>query len=438
MEFKVEELAPCKRKLEWVIPREDVEKELGEKVAELRTTVFIPGFRIGRAPLRLVEKRFGSQIQDDVKQSLLSSSCTKAYEENGLKPLGEPELESGDLDAEEGFKVQVTVSVKPTFDVQDYSGLKAKKPKDEVTEEALDRVIENMRESKAVLKPVGEEGIAADDEISADLEITAEGIEPVLQDDIDISLAAPATEGLEFTNLGEQIAGAKVNESREVDAQATDEFAVEEQRGKPVRVKLTILDAKRKTLPELDDEFAKTYRMETLDELRGNVRSRLAASMLQQSKQALHRNLEDALLDQYTFELPQDIVDVMAESMVLRERHRLESQGVSSGEIGEHAEAMRSAGEDSATRQLKLVFILEALAEKEKVFATDAEVDERIETMARVYGLPAARLKREMEDANRLSSLRSQMRDDKVIEFLLGKVQIEEDTAEDTKQEEQE
>ena len=438
MEVKVEELAPCKRKLEWVIPREDVVKELGEKAADLRTTVFIPGFRIGRAPLRLVEKRFGSQIQDDVKQSLLSSSCTKAFEEHGLKPLGEPEIEAGEIDAEEGFKVQVTVNVKPTFDVVDYAALTVKKPKDEATEEAVDRVIENMRESKAVLKPIGEEGIGAHDEIAADLEITAEGIEPIRESDIDISLADPALDGLEFTNLGEQIAGAKVNESREVDAKATDEFEVEEHRGKPVRVKLTILDAKRKTLPELDDEFAKTYRMETLDELRGNVRSRVAASMAQRSQQALRTNLETALLDQYTFELPQDIVDVMAESMVLRERQRLESQGVSSGEIGGHIEAMRTAGEDSATRQMKLVFILEALADKEKVFVTDAEVDERIEMMARVYGVPTARLKREMEDANSISSTRNQMRDDKVIEFLLGKVQIEEEAAEDKTQEEQE
>ena len=431
MEVKVEELAPCKRKLEWVIEREEVEKELGEKVVELRNSVFIPGFRIGRAPLRLVEKRFGSQIQEDVKQSLVSSSCSKAFDEHGLKPLGEPEIESGDLDAEEGLKVQVTVNVKPTFDVQDCTALTINKPKDEVTEQAVDQALERLRESKAVLKPIGDEGIAAGDEITADLEITAEGVEPVKQDDIEIALADPAVAGLEFTGLGEALAGAKLGESRDVAAKATDEFAVEDQRGKPVGVKLTLMDAKRKTPPELDDEFAKIFRVETLAELRDDVRRRLADSLARQSREALRANLEAALLEQYTLELPQDIVDVMAESMVLRQRQRLESQGVPASEINQHLEELRNAGEDSATRQLKLVFILEAIADKEKIFVTDADVDERIEALARVYGMPAVRVKREMESANQISSLRSQMRDDKTAEFLLGKVQIEEGTAED-------
>jgi len=438
MEVKVEELAPCKRKLEWVVPRDDVEEQLGEKLEEIRNTVIIPGFRRGRAPVGLLQKRFGDQIRDDVKQSLMASSFSEALEENGLTPLGEPEVDSGDIDAEEGLKVEATVNVKPAFEVEDYTQLTVTKPKGDVTDEMIDTQIERLRESKAVLKPIGDEGLVEDDEIAVDLEITAEGLDPVQEEDVDITLADPAVEGLEFTNLGTQLAGARIGESREVEAQTTDEFAVEDHRGKPVQVRLTVLDAKRKALPDLDDEFAKIYRMETMDELRSDIRERLSASSSQRATEALRRNLEDVLLGQYSFELPQDIVDLMAESTVMRERQRLESQGISPAQIDEHLEELRNAGEDVAMRQLKLTFIFEAIAEKEKIFVTDADVEQRIELMGRVYGMPAARFKREMEESGRLSSLRGQMRDDKTAEFLLDKVQLQEDEEAEAEAEEKE
>lgn len=438
MEVKVEELAPCKRKLEWVVPRDDVEEQLGEKLDEIRNTVIIPGFRRGRAPVGLIQKRFGDQIRDDVKQALVASSYSEALEENDLTPLGEPKVDPGDLDAEEGLKVEATVNVKPTFELADYTQLQVTKPKGEVTDEQIDEQIERLRESKAVLKPIGDEGLVEDDEIAVDLEITAEGMDPVQEEDVDITLTDPAVEGLEFTDLGQQLAGAKVGESREVEAQTTDEFSVEEHRGQPVKVRLTVLDVKRKALPDLDDEFAKIYRMETMAELRDNIRERLSASSSQRATEALRRNLEDALLSQYSFELPQDIVDLMAESTVMRERQRLESQGITPAQIDEHLEELRNAGEDVAMRQLKITFIFEAIAEKEKIFVTDADVDQRIELLGRLHSMPAARLKREMEESGRLSTLRGQMRDDKTAEALLGKVQLQEDEEAEAEAEEKE
>ena len=432
MEVKVEELAPCKRKLEWVIPPEAVQSELDEKLQDLRSTVLIPGFRPGRAPVGLIQKRFAEQIRDDVRQSLLSSSCTEAFKQEGLTPLGEPEMDAGDMDAEQGFAISVTVNVKPSFEVQDYAAITIAKPAGEVTDELVQQQLDRMRESKAVLSPLGEGGLAADDEIACDLEITGEGIEePVRQDDVDIPLSHPAVPGLEFADLGKQIEGAALNESREVEATATDDFEVEAARGKPVKVKVTILDAKRKSLPDLDDEFAKIYRMETLDELKDSIRSQLESATSQRTRQTLRERLEEALLDQYSFEMPQEIVDMMAESTVMRERQRMESQGVAPGEIDSRMEELRGAGEDYAVRQFKTMLILEAIAEKEKVFVTESDVQQRIEIMARGYAMTPVQMRHMLDSNDRLSSMRNQMRDDKTLDMLLEKITItEEDEAE--------
>ncbi len=423
-DIKVEEVGPCKRKVELLIPPALIEKEMQEKLVELRDTVAVPGFRRGKAPLALLKKRFGTQLKDDVRESLLASQSQEAFDANDIKPLGAPQVDAGDLDAEEGFKITVTVNVKPTFEIKDYAELTVEKPKSEVTDEMVEQTIERMREEKAVLKPIGDEGLAAGDEFAGDVEITGEGIDPVTEDDVDIALDEPVVPGVDFENLAEQMAGAKEGDTVEVDATANDEFPVEEHRGKPVKVKITVLDAKRKTLPEADDEFAKIYRVDTMDDLRARIRERMKSEMDRNARGALRQSIENALLDQYDFDMPDDIVEGMAESIVQRTRRRMESQGMPPGEVEARAEEMRNMGEDQAQRQLKLYFILEAIAEKEHIYVTEDEVAQRIQLMAQVYNTPPARLEHELEEGGQLSSLRSEMRDGKTIDFLLEKANV--------------
>ncbi len=424
-EIQVEDLGPCKKKLVITVPKERVEKELEEKLIELRNTVAIPGFRRGKAPLRLLDKRFGKQIKEDVRESLAESELQEALKSHDLTPFGAPEVSAGELDAEEGFKLEVTVNVKPQFEVKDYAELQVEKPVSEVSDEEVEAVLNRMREQKAVLKPIGEDGLAEGDEVSADLTISGEGFEPREEEDVDFVLDGELEiQGVTIEGAAAALQGAKVGEEREAEGVAGDDFPVAEARGKPVKVRFRILDAKRKSLPELDDEFAKIYRCETLEELRGSIRSELESQKARAAEQVLRRNLQDALLAQYDFDLPEDVVEMMTEQIVQRTRRRLESQGVSPGELNERMEEMQNMGADQAKRELKLYLILEAIAEKEHLYVTEDEVGARLDAMARIYQAPRSRLERELEATGGLSSLRSEMRDQKTIEFLLDKVQI--------------
>ena len=185
-------------------------------------------------------------------------------------------------------------------------------------------------------------------------------------------------------------------------------------------------EIRRPVAPPLDEAFAKTMDFDTLDELKKAVARTLAQRKEREAAQALEQQAFDLLLAKAPFDLPQGVLKAQARSIMLRQQYRLRQRGVPPEEIEKHVDDLRNVSEEAAARNLKIFFVLDRIAEKEKIFVTEEEVEGRIAAMAGGYNLSPQRMRAQIEQEGSLSDLRSGLRENKVVDFLLKNAKIEE------------
>ncbi|MCF6159110.1 MAG: trigger factor [wastewater metagenome] len=427
MNVTIEEAGPCKKVLKFEIPKETIEKEFEKKTLEVCDTVELPGFRKGRAPRKLVEKRFGSQIKDEVKQSIVSESYKKVLEDHKLNPVGDPKL--GDVNFEDGqpFNFDVTLEVWPTFEVDQYKGLDLKRKSAAVTDEDMQKALHGMSLRKAQLNIIKNDSVKNEDRIICDCRIEIEG-EIVFEDD-NIELYVVNNTQIANTpvqDFAPRMEGAKSGEERSVDITLSDTFAKEEYRGKNAKLKLTIKEIKRLSVPEVNDDFAKMLGFESLEDLKSKVQKRIEIDKKRWAEDDLRNQILDILLEKINFDLPQDLVKYHTERRVYKHQLDLLNKGVPLEEIQKQTENIKNASAESVMRELKASLVLDKIAEKEKIFVTENEIEQQIADIARSYNTDPGRVRKQLERQGNLSYLRNEMRENKVLNFLLKEAHITE------------
>jgi trigger factor len=425
----VEDVGPCKKHLKITIPQADVQAKIDESYEQLRTTADVPGFRKGHVPRQLLEKRFGEEVMEDVKQSMLSDASQKAVEEQGLKQIGEPSYDNVDFEAGKDCVFEITVEIEPQFELPEYKGLKLTKPAAKVSKKEVEQGLENLRMQRAQLELMPEgTPVAADDMVVCDWKISSEGEAVADQADAQLIVRGKRSGGLELEkDLAEVLEGAKFGESRTVAGKFTDEYPIEKWRDKSGQVEIEIKEVRRPKAPELDEAFAKSLDFESLDELREAVERNLSQQKARDAHLALEERLFDQLLANTAIELPEGVLKAQARNIMLRQQYRLRQRGIPNDEIEKHLEDLRNASETAAERNLKVFFVLDRIAEKEKIFVTENEVESRIATMAASYNTTPPRLRAQIEKDGSMSELRSGMRESKVVDHLLSNAEIEEE-----------
>lgn len=425
----VEDVGPCKKHLKITIPQADVQKKIDEGYDHLRTTASVPGFRKGHVPRQLLERRFGEEVMEDVKQSLLSDASQKAVEEQGLKPIGEPSYDNVEFEEGKDCIFEITVEVEPQFDLPEYKGLKLKKSAAKVTDDEITRGLEELRMQRARLELTPEgTAVAADDWIVCDWKITSDGEVVTDQANAQLMVHGKRSGGLELDkDLSEVLEGAKFGETRKVTGTFTEDYPIEKWRGKAGEVEISVKEVRRPKLPELDEAFAKMMDFDSIDDLKKAVEGSLSQQKAREAQLALEERLFDQLLAGTKIELPEGVLKAQARNIMLRQQYRLRQRGIPNEEIEKHLEDLRNASETAAERNLKIFFVLDKIAEKEKVFVTENEVESRIANMAASYNTTPQRLRAQIEKDGSMSEMRSGMREAKVVDHLLSSAQIEEE-----------
>lgn len=232
MNVTIEEAGPCKKVLKFEIPKETVESEFEKKTVEVCDTVELPGFRKGRAPRKLVEKRFGPQIKDEVKQSVVSDCYQKTLEEHKLNPVGNPKFGEIELEMGKPLTFDVTLEVWPSFEVTQYKGLQLKKKSAEVTEDDLQKALTDMAFRKAHLTVVKDGKAQRGDQLICDCTVEAGGNAVLEDEDIEILVAnGIAVANTTIPDLATKLEGAQSGEKREIDVKLSQNFVKEEYRG---------------------------------------------------------------------------------------------------------------------------------------------------------------------------------------------------------------
>jgi trigger factor len=437
-DVQVEDAGTLKKKVTVKIPSERIDAKRSELFGELQGSAQVPGFRVGHAPRRLIEKRFSKEISDDVRNSLIGESLSSALDDSELKTLGEPDL---DLDAIElpetgPLEFSFEVEVAPEFELPELKGIPVEKPSAEVDDERIDEQLEEIRRSRGHYEAV-EEPVQSGDMVVGSAKISGEDIETLERTGLQLRAAPGQVEGIPLVDLGEKLEGAKPGDTVTLETEVGDAHPNEDWRGKTLTIEITVSQVRRQVLPELNDEFAEQLGFDSVDELRDFARQRMESQVQREAEKAQRDQVCDYLLENTDFELPEGVTARHTHRILQRRYVSMLQMGMPREKIDESMAELQAAAGEQAQRDLRLQFILGKIIEQEGLDATEAELNERIAQMAAYHGRRPERLRQELAADGSLEQIYSAIREDKALDMLLDQAEITEASGETDDQNDQ-
>ncbi|HZL34906.1 MAG TPA: trigger factor [Tepidisphaeraceae bacterium] len=426
---KVEAVGPAAKKVTVEIPRDRITAKLEEQFKDVRRQAAIPGFRVGHAPRKLIEKRFSEEVKDQVRGALVQESYKQALEKNKLLVIGEPEFENPDgikLPEEGSLSYSFNVEVAPDITLPDMTNVKVKKPKITISEQNIDQAMANLREQQGVLVPIEDRGVEAGDYIIADVHVKVDGNVVAHQHDAQLVARPGRVADIQVDDLGAQLVGAKGGDTRSINAKAADTHPGVQIRGKDVIIEVAVKDIKKLELAEIDQAFLEDLGFEDRHGLRVALREQMEEKINEDIQQAMREQVNRFLLDNTTLEVPAKLSVSQTQRVVERRAMDLLRRGIPRQRVEANIERLRAGAQEEAIRELKLFFILQMIAKDSDVEVSEGELNGAVAMLAAQGDHRPEKLKREMEKDGSLSSLYVQMREQKAVDIILQKAQVEE------------
>ncbi len=426
----VQEIGPCKLKLNIEVAAGRIAERIDEKYRELNDATALPGFRKGHAPRNLLERKFGKTLLDDLKFEILNRTFEEVREEKKIEPVGEPEIDPAKYSVEAGkqFAYEITVEVRPVFEVKDYEGVRVVKPAIAVDDREVETVLRGFQESKAELVPSEDAVARENDQVIADFTLLVDGRPADTSENTAVFLTPEITfYGIRLEEFHKAVVGRRVGEAVEHPAKLPDDFFDKKFAGKPAVIRAAIKSVKRKKLPAVDEAFAKSFDMDSLDELRAHVRKRIEREKEGHAREEMADRIVRKLVEANSFPMPEGLVATGIEEAIQRLRLDLTMKGVPEDKIRETVENEKGRSREDMVQALRAHFILENIAQAQKIFVLEDQVEERIAQLAAHYGKWPHEMKAYLEEEGLLGQMRRRMREDLVREYLFSKAVIEEE-----------
>ncbi len=430
----IEEAGPCKKKVVVEIPEESIKNATDEQYKTLSKEAMVPGFRKGRAPRRLLEKRFGKEITEQVKLKLLADASDSAIKDNELNTLREPDIDFENIELPDTgtLKFDFEVEVRPDFDLPELDGIAVEKRKLEVTDDQIDREIEQLRRWSGVWTPRQAGEVELDDQIIADAVLKADDDEEQEKlNNIEIFVRQSGFVGaVPVEKLDELLIGAKAGDTKQTTVDVPKTYFREQYRGKKVDIQITIKDIKWLKPAALDENFLRRFGVEEESELREKFRDTLQSRLETQERTEMTKQIYRYLLDNTDFDLPLDIVAQHSTTLLQRQYSNLMMRGLSREQVEEQMEQLQASSDQQAREQLKTFFIMDKIAEKLEIDVSEEEINGHIAQLAIQQGQRPERMREQMLRDGSLTQFRLQVREDKCIAKLLESAKITEIEAE--------
>ena len=426
----VEDSGPCKKKISVEIPEDSIKTALDKQFDDLRREAAVPGFRKGRAPLRLVEKRFGSDIREQVKLQLLSDATDAALKDQDIDTLGEPDIDHEKIDLPDTgpMKFDFEVEVRPQFDLPELEKIPVEKQKIDLSDKNIDKELEELRKRSGLWQPKEDGAVEEDDQVVADVHMKIEDVEEEEKRD-NIEIQARKTgfvSGVPVENLDEVLAGAKHGDERKTTVEVPSTFYNEQYRGKKIDLTITVKEVKSLVPAELNEEFFQRFGAEDEDELRERIIDTRQQQIEQQVKTAMGDQVYKYLLEKISFELPESIVADQSMRILQRQYSSMLMQGLPKEQVEERMKTLQGSSEGQAQEQLKLFFIMDKIAETLDIKVTEEEINGQIAQAAVSRGRRPEKMREEMLKDGSLAQFSMQVREQKCIEHILEKARIKE------------
>jgi trigger factor len=427
MNVEFQALPNCIANLRIEVEPDAVKKKQDEVTKNYTKYAKLPGFRAGKAPRGVVEKKFNTEIKQEVTKQVLSDATRQAITDKGLRVLSLSEVEDVIWGDDQSLKFRATVVLQPMFDLPDYKGIPVSVPGTEVTDSEVDEAIENLREQQADFPDVEPARPAAmDDYVVVDYDGTIEG-EPVhvrfpkagkpLTHNTDFWIKM--TDEAFFPGFCQQLVGANVGDLREFDIEVPADFPVEGMPGTKIHYKVTLKGVKARTLPELNDEFASGIaKGKTLADLRTMAKEELERQKQTQSEATKRNGVMSALLSKVECELPTQMVRQQTQSVLSDIVRENQARGVTEEVLKEHEKELVGSAAQTARERLKGTFILLRIAEQEKIRVTEAELRARINQMAKRYEMSFDKMLKELQKRGALDQISEEILSAKTLDFV--------------------
>jgi len=426
----IEEVGPCKKKVVIEIPQETIKDATDEQYNSLRKGALVPGFRKGRAPRRLLEKRFGKETTEQIKLKLLADASDSAIKDNKLEVLGEPDIdfEKIELPAEGPLKFDFEIEVRPDFGLPELEGIAVEKRKPQVTDEQIDREIEQLQKRSGIWVPRDDGEVELGDQIIADVVLKSDNTEQQEKlDNIEIMVRPNGFVGaIPVEKLDELLIGAKPGDTRQVGVDVPKTYFREEYRGKKIDIQITVKDIKWLKPAPLDEDFFRRFGFEDEDDLRERMRDALQAQLETEVRTEMTEQIYKYLLENTEFELPMDVVAEQSAGLLQRQYTNLMRLGLHREQLEEQMERLRASSDRQAQEQLKKFFIVDKVAERLGIEVSEEEINGHIAQLAIRQGQRPERMREEMVRNGLLAQFRLQVREDKCIAKLLESAKITE------------
>lgn len=426
MKVEVQELTPVKRAIKVEIPQDVVSKEFAQAYALLRTKVKIPGFRPGKAPISILERRFAREVEEDVVQKLVPDYYRKAIAEAGLTPVELPAIEQISIKKDAPLSFMATVEIRPKISLSNYTGIKLARQAISVRDEDVDKALAQLQNQHGQLESYEPgHGIQTGDYVIMDFEGFAGGV----------ALAEAKAEGflLEVgsktlaTPIEDALIGRKGGESYEIDITLPDDHQNKQWAGKEIHFKIKVHEVKRKILPSLDDDFAKELGFTSLEELRAKLRTeienRLGSERTAQEKEQLVKQL----IAQHTFQVPPSMAEREFQDILYRLENQRRFAGSTKEEAALDLKAIQEEYQPIAEDRAKGRILLQSIAEREGLSVGPQEVDQEIALMAKGARTTAQEMKNWMlSQQGSLEGLKTKLLERKALEFIHSKAIFDE------------
>ena len=401
MSLQVERLEHNMAKLTIEVPAEEVEKALQAAYLKERGKISLPGFRKGKVPRQMIEKRYGPEVfYDEAANRMISEAYAKAYDECELELVSQPKIEITQLEKGKEFIFTAEVAVKPEVKLGEYKGLKVDKVSTRVTQKEVDEEIDKERERNARTIDVTDRAVQDKDQITLDFEGFVDGVafEGGKASDYPLTIGS----GAFIPGFEDQLIGANIDEEKEINVTFPEEYQAKELAGKAAVFKCTVHSIKAKELPELDDEFVSdvSEKSETVDAYKAEVKAKIKERKENEGKQKREDQSVEQAVANAEMDIPEAMISFQSRQMVDDFARRIMQQGMTMEQYfqftGLSEEKMMEEFKPEAEKRIRTRLTLEAIVAAENIEVSEERLDEELQKMADSYKMEVDKLKEYM------------------------------------------
>jgi trigger factor len=403
------------------IPTDIVDAEIDRVAGDYTKHARLPGFRPGKVPRTLIKQRFREQILHDVMHGLIPRAVEEALQERGIEPVETPNIKDVDLAEGRPLKFTAAFETVPAFDPGDLSTITLHQRSADVAEQAVDDMIQRLRERAGKLETVEGRPLADGDAAVLDLTRTAPDGQVDQHDEVTVQLGAPGNP----PGFDDNLTGMSVGESKTFSVHLPEDYGAAELANTDQIYAITVKGIRRRVLPELDDEFAKDVgAFESLAALRERVRADLEEEAREHARRHLRSDLFKQLSERIPFELPASLVDREMDRRVEEFAKQLMTQNVDPRQAGIDWAQFREAQRDAARGAVSSALVLDEIAGREQITVAPADVDKEIEQFATRAGRTPAALRAQLEKEGGISRLYAGLRREKAVDLALSRAKM--------------